>query len=78
MDRIPVHLADMPFSLPAGEQVACMWSNTGKLKLAKLAGDGMAKAAKAKVTFCLPPEMRKALEGVFTESVTIPSVAAVM
>jgi hypothetical protein len=76
LDRIPVHLADMPFSLPDDTQIAAMWRKTGELKQAKLKGDHMAKAAKAKVTFCLPTECRTSLAGCFSEVVELVASAA--
>ncbi|MEN3370775.1 MAG: hypothetical protein V7609_2918 [Verrucomicrobiota bacterium] len=73
---IPVHLADMPALRPTEEHVADLWAYTMKLKRKQLEGDAHARAAKAKVTFCLPGTARDPLAHVITETVPLDSASA--
>lgn len=68
---IPVHLADMPDLRPTDEQLAYLWEHTMKLKRNQLRNDGHARAAKAKVTFCLPGSARASLSHVLGDSVSL-------
>jgi hypothetical protein len=77
MGRIPVHLADMKYPLAKDEeQIRSVWRNTSELKAEQLRGDDMAKAAKAKITFCLPSALRKDLSNVLSEVVSMPAAVA--
>jgi hypothetical protein len=64
---IPVHLADMPHLRPTDDAVALLWQHTTKLKRNQLAQDAHARAAKAKVTFCLPEFASGALADLISE-----------
>ncbi len=72
LDCIPVHLADAPDLLETEQQVANRWAVTSKLKRRQLKGDLMEQAAKAKITFCLPQELRRLLAPSLTEVVELP------
>jgi hypothetical protein len=74
---IPVHLADMPHLRRTDKQVADLWRYTTKLKRKELAGDAYARAAKAKVTFCLPASARDTLANVIAETAPLESTSTI-
>lgn len=72
---IPVHLADMADMLPAEADVARVWQQTTQLKRKELAGDNMADAARAKITFSLPGNARDQLNDVIVERMPLTAAA---
>lgn len=73
---VPVHLADMPDLRPTDEQLADLWEHTMRLKQKQLQSDAHARAAKAKVTFCLPGTARAVLAQVISGTTPLDSDSA--